>query len=158
MNYWLPIILQILALVVGMAEALIPSFGVLAIIALSLLGYSWYFIITNLGPQAIWIFGIANVVLIPLAIKVGFSLAGRSRFAHRSKLSVGSGLEEIHSKYQFLDGKEGVVETPLRPWGNVLVEGEIYEAKSGTGGMIPKGEKIRVVSVAGGRIEVEKLV
>ncbi len=155
MKYLIPIVIQIAALVVGLAEALIPSFGILTVFSLALLGYSWYFILQNLSPTAIWVFGIANVILIPITIKMAFNLFSRSKISHRTDLGVGSGLEDEDIELNRLQGLTATVETPMRPVGKIRVLEEIYEASS-SGEFLMPGEEVIIVSAAGTRIRVEK--
>ncbi len=58
--------------------------------------------------------------------------------------------------HQFsLDGKKGIAHTVLRPSGKVLVDDEVWDAKS-TEGFIDRGEKILVVRHESGQLYVEK--
>ena len=50
-------------------------------------------------------------------------------------------------------GKEGVVETPLRPSGNIVVEERLLQAVS-TGEYIDRGKKIQVIGGEGARLIV----
>jgi membrane-bound serine protease (ClpP class) len=52
-------------------------------------------------------------------------------------------------------GEIGVAQTKLAPDGNVTVHGEIWKAISDQ--IIKKGEKVRVISVDGLKLKVEKI-
>ena len=54
-----------------------------------------------------------------------------------------------------LIGKEGIVLTELRPAGSILLEDAPFDVVS-EGAFIPKGEKVRIVSVNGSRIVVRR--
>lgn len=155
MRDWLiAALLQALALGVGIAEAVVPSFGILLVVCLGLFGYSWYHIVETLPQNGILLFGLLDLILVPVGIKIGFSLLGRSPIAHKSDLGTGSGLEEANSRLERLVGREGTVETQLRPTGKILIEGEILEASASE--LLERGEKVKVVQVAGGKITVER--
>ena len=94
MKYFWPILLQLLAFGTAFAEVMIPSFGLLALLSVGLGGYSWFYIATELPRGAALGFALADLALIPLAIKFGFAYLGRSPVSHGSDLGHGSGFED----------------------------------------------------------------
>jgi membrane-bound serine protease (ClpP class) len=50
-----------------------------------------------------------------------------------------------------------VVETTLEPEGAVLIEGELWRARSRQAGRVERGERVRVVGAGGHLLEVEPL-
>ena len=142
-------------MVVGVAEALLPSFGILTVLCLGLMGYSLYLITTDLPQAALLAFGLADLILVPVTVWVAIKLVSRSKLSHGSSLGTGSGLEKTEAQWQSLIGETGVVEAQLRPSGKVNIRGDVYEASSG-GDLLDKGEKVTVVSAVGSKIIVEK--
>ncbi len=155
MSYAWPIVLQLLAFAVVFAEVLIPSFGLLALIAFALGAWSWYYIVTELPQGAIIGFAIADMILIPVVIRYGFAYLGKSPVSHQARLEIGSGLEEKSVALSRLVGSTGVTESFLRPSGKVRIEGDLYEAQT-TGDFVEKGAEVRVVAVRGSGFIVER--
>lgn len=155
MNILWPIILQVLAFAVLFAEVLIPSFGLLALVAAGLGIWSWYFIVTGLSGAALVVFAVADIVLVPLALLYGFRYLGRSPVSHVTHVGTGSGLEETTRMLSSLIGSEAVTETALRPAGKVRVGDGIYEAQA-AGEFVEKGVNVRLVAVRGAEFLVEK--
>jgi membrane-bound serine protease (ClpP class) len=58
-----------------------------------------------------------------------------------------------HKDYSFLTGKIAVTDTDLQPSGTVLIDNEIYEAKT-DGEFIEAGRGVRVTRVRGKKIFV----
>lgn len=154
MKLLFPAILQALAFGVAFAEVVIPSFGVLAMLSAGLLIWSWFHIVDLGGRWPLW-FGLADLVLIPVAIKMAFSYLGKSPASHRTDLGTGSGLEALDQTLGRHVGSVVVVEADLRPTGKIRVGEEIYEAQT-AGEWVPRGASVRVVSVSGSRFQVEK--
>ncbi len=155
MNYAWPLFLQLLSLAVGVAEALVPSFGILVVVCLGLMGYSWYYIVENLPASARLVFGLADILLVPATVWLAVKLVSRSKLSHGSSVGSGSGLEETEKKWQSLIGARGTVETQLRPIGKVNIGGEIHEATTG-GDLLNPGTPVKVVSAYGSQLIVEK--
>jgi membrane-bound serine protease (ClpP class) len=149
-------VLQALAFAIAMAEIILPSFGILAILCAALAAYSWYFILTRLGHNAAIGFGIADILLIPLGIKLAFHFLGRSSISHRTDLGTGSGLEAKDLELQKHVGVLAVVDAPLRPTGKIRIGDELFEAQT-PGDFAERGSQVRVLSVIGNRFRVEKV-
>ena len=156
MRYGWPLFLQLLSLIVGVVEALVPSFGVLTAVSLGLMAYSWYYIVTELPAGARLAFGLADLVLVPATVWLSVRLVSRSKLSHSSDLGAGSGLDEVEKQWQALVGEIAVVESQLRPIGKIKVRGEIYEASAG-GDLVEKGERVKIVSASGTKLNVEKI-
>ena len=54
-----------------------------------------------------------------------------------------------------LVGARGYVETTLRPEGSILVDGELWRARSRSGLLLQQGQSVRVVGTRGTLLEVE---
>jgi membrane-bound ClpP family serine protease len=156
MKYFWPILLQALAFAVAMAEVVIPSFGILALLCAALGIYSWYFILKELPPTAAIFFGIADAILIPVGIKLAFTFLGRSPISHRTDLGTGSGLESLDQDLHQHVGRTALVDAPLRPTGKIRLGQDVFEAQT-AGDWVERGATVKVVSVSGSRFQVEKI-
>ncbi|MDQ1523917.1 MAG: NfeD-like C-terminal, partner-binding [Pyrinomonadaceae bacterium] len=57
-----------------------------------------------------------------------------------------------------MEGRVGVVAEALEPEGAVLVDGELWRARSRSGVRIARGGRVRVVGARGHWLEVEAVV
>jgi membrane-bound ClpP family serine protease len=151
-----PIALQILAFAVAFAEVIVPSFGILLIACLALAGFSWYLILAQLPHAAVYAFGLADLIAIPLFIKFAFGYLGRSPMSHGTDLGHGSGLEKVDLELQRHVGAVATVDAPLRPVGRIRIGNDIFEAHT-PGEWVERGASVKVVSVIGSRFQVEKI-
>lgn len=155
MNWILPVILQVLALAVLFAEVLIPSFGVLGLVALGLGAWSWLVILDAFPASGVLAFAVADAVLVPLVVLGMFRYLGRSPVSHRADVGAGSGLDETERKLRALVGQTATAEIALRPAGKVRVGDDILEARS-TGEFVEPGATVRITDVRGAELQVEK--
>ncbi len=141
--------LALIALGVGLliAEAFLPSFGILGIggLAAFIIGSLVLFDTPasdlTLDP---WLIGGSGVVFAATMLLIGglvFRAAGR-------RVSTGS---------EGLVGKIGRTLTPLEPRGRVFVHGEIWQARLAGGRSCPADAEVRIVSVEGLLLTVEPL-
>ena len=56
-----------------------------------------------------------------------------------------------------LAGSRGLVERTLEPEGAVLIQGELWRARSHKGATVERGRKVRVVGASGHLLEVEAI-
>ncbi len=157
LEYLLPMVLQVLAFGVVVLEVLIPSFGLLGVVGLGLFGWSWFIIIRDLPGEAAIAFGIANVVLLPFAIKFAMSLVGKSPLHHGEDLGTGSGLEPETTRLEAHIGQSAIVEAPLRPIGRIRLDNGLIHEAATTGEYLPKGVAVRITATEWGRYVVEKI-
>ena len=66
--YLIPVLLQVIGIMVIIAEIFIPSLGVLAVIALALLSYSLYIVFTSISTTAGVIFTGLDIIIVPLIV------------------------------------------------------------------------------------------
>jgi membrane-bound ClpP family serine protease len=156
MRYLWPALIQLLAFAAGIAEIMVVSFGLLAVVCAGLALYSWYYIFANLPRPAAWVFGLADLLLLPFAIKFAFTQLTRSPISHGSSLGAGSGLESMDKELQTYVGQTAVVEAPLRPTGRIRLGADLFEAQA-AGDFVDRGASVKVISVTGSRFQVEKL-
>ncbi|MBW8886570.1 MAG: hypothetical protein JF616_02330 [Fibrobacteres bacterium] len=155
MKAWIPLALQALAFAVGFAEVLLPSFGLLALVCAALFAWSWTLLIRHFSHGMLMSVGLADLVLIPICIRLGFLYLGRSPISHGTDVGHGSGLEALESELRRHVGESAVADTPLRPTGRIRIGEETYEAQA-SGDFVERGATVTVISVAGSRFQVEK--
>ncbi len=127
-------LLGIILMILGLA---IPSpsvlYGVLASMGFILGGVSASFFLKVFPPRKLW-----------------------SKMTLKDRLTGDLGYNSINETYKNLIGKKGVTQTPFRPIGTVLIDGEQYSATSGTH-WIETNVEVEVISVDGTRILVKKV-
>ncbi len=153
--YIVPVILQLVGLAVILAEVVLPSGGILSIIAAACLGYSLYMVFTGVSAFSGMVFVMADIVILPVILIAGLKLLARSPFALKSELSSKSGYSSYDEKTSEYIGKTGSAATNLRPAGTALIDGKRVDVVT-RGDYIEKGSEIKVTGVEGGRIIVRK--
>jgi membrane-bound serine protease (ClpP class) len=133
---WAGVLLMLLALGFFVAEALAPSFGVLALSG----AVSFFFGALMLFDPA----GEAFRVSVPVALAVGGTLAlatavALAKVTQARRAPPRTGLQE-------LEGRGGVVREAVAPTGLVLVNGELWRART-SDGAIQSGEEVVVDEV-----------
>ncbi len=82
--------------------------------------------------------------------------SGFSRLILRDSEEAKEGFHAAPAGLESLAGCEGLAESTLRPAGIIRVDEKLYDAVS-EGGFIPKGRKIRVLTVQGNRVVVKEI-
>lgn len=149
------LILQLGGILVLMIEIIIPSFGILTVVALVLLAYSWVVIVNNMNPAQIAIFATADLIALPICLYIGIKFFKYSPLTHKNVLKRGSALSSDDQANSLL-GKKGVVESQLKPVGKALIEGKLIEVSS-EGDVLDKDTPIVVVQVNGMKVTVEPI-
>lgn len=85
-----------------------------------------------------------------------FTAQAFGNLALRSDMKVDEGFIGVESKPRELIGKTGIADSVLRPSGKVIIDDDIYDAKSEFG-FINKGEKVKVIRYETGQIYVVKV-
>lgn len=70
----LPIILQLAGILVIMAEIIIPSAGILSLMAMGLIGYSLYIVYTGFSSTTVALFIAFDIIIIPVLVITGLKL------------------------------------------------------------------------------------
>ncbi len=152
-NIILPILLQILGAAVIIAEFIVPSMGILTVTAIGLIGYSLYIVFTAVSVTAGFVFVFIDILFFPILVIVGIKLLAASPVTLRTTLK---DKEEDSNDYKILIGKEGKTVTDLYPVGIALIENSRTDVIS-RGDYIEKGTRVKVVSVNGNKIMVDKI-
>ena len=150
----LPIVLQLLGVVVIIAEFILPSMGLLTVTALGLFGYSLYTVFAKVSPMAGFTFVVIDICLIPVLVIVGTKLLAASPVTLRSSLDAKDGTRSQPPEWEALIGVTGTAVTDLHPAGSATLNRKRYDVVS-QGSFIDKGTALVVVSVEGNRIVVK---
>lgn len=154
-KFLLPVALQLLGVIVVIAEVIVPSGGILAIVACGVFAYSLYIVFTDISTFAGGIFLIADVICIPVLIIVGLKLLAKSPVTLRKTLSKEEGVTSQSPSLESYLGKEGITVTNLRPSGVAIIDDQRVDVIS-RGEYIEKNSTIVVHSVTANQIIVRK--
>ena len=153
--YILPILLQILGILVVVAEIFIPSLGVLMAIALGLLLYSIYLVFTTISSFAGMVFLGMDLLAVPLLLILGMKILAVSPLSLKNRLSSKDGVVTASSK-EYMN-KQGHAVSDLRPSGIAFIEGKRVDVVT-DGDYVEANTPIIVTGVTGNQIIVEKIV
>lgn len=151
----IPLIFQFVGILVILAEALLPSGGILAVIAAGLLGYSIYTVFSAISFEAGMMIVLADIIILPIVALFGMKMLARSPLSLHSSLRKSEGVVSYDEALTDLAGKEGVSLTNLRPSGAARVDGKRIDVVT-RGDYIEKGETVEVLKVEGSRVVVGK--
>jgi len=152
----IPVILQLAAVAVLIAEIIIPTGGILGIITAGLFGYSLYLVFTGISPAAGMLFVAADVVLVPVVLFAGIKLLVKSPVTLKTSLSKADGYSSQAEDLAGLMGQSGKALTDLRPAGIGMISGKRVDVVS-RGEYSEKGMEIVVLAVDGNRVVVKKI-
>jgi len=166
MDTWLiwALVLFVAGLLITAAEVILPSGGMLALVALACLAGSLACAYQLSGAAALVLLVIEGIC-VPLVIVAAFKLLPRTSLGRQLILSppeaktgekpgVTTTLPGTQSKYDGLLHKEGVIVAALRPSGTAEFDGMRVSVIS-DGQVVPEGTRVRVVLVEGSRVLVE---
>ncbi len=149
----IPIILQALGVLIIIAEIILPSAGLLTLLAMAIFGYSIFLVFDTFPSSVGMIFIGADLIVIPLLLYVGLKLLAKSPVTLQTVLSRGKGVSSQSDNLDFYLGKTGTALTALRPAGTARIEKKRVDVVS-RGDFIEKGSSILVVEVTGNQIIV----
>ncbi len=151
----LPIILQLVGVVVIIAEIILPSGGILSIVALGVFGYSLFIVFNEISMIIGFSFVAADLILIPVLVIVGLKLLARSPVTLRKTLSRKEGVSSQSSELESYVGTQGNAVTDLRPAGIAVINGKRVDVVT-RGEYLEKDSAIIVTTVTGNQIVVRK--
>jgi len=146
--------LLVAALALCFFEVLVISFGMMTALALVCAGGSCWAAFRH-SPEAGWLFVFLNMAGMLAAFLVSLRFFS-SRLALK-KTQVEEGGYQPVVDTSGLAGKSGVAFTPLRPGGTALIDGQKVDVVA-AGGFIDKDARVRVLSVEGTKVTVEREV
>ncbi|MDA3787774.1 MAG: serine protease [Desulfobacula sp.] len=154
--YILPVCLQIIGILVVIAEIFIPSLGLLAVIALSIFFYSLYLVFTTISTTAGMVFTGLDIVLIPVLIGFGMKILAKSSLSLKRELSKQDGVVSQEQGLEAYINMKGKSVTNLRPAGIAEINSQRLDVVT-DGEYIEVDTPIIVTGVAGNRVIVEKI-
>jgi len=154
-SLFFPIILQLVGVVVIIAEIILPSGGILSIAALAVFGYSLFIIFNEISMTIGFSFVAADLILIPVLVIVGLKLLARSPVTLRKTLSRKEGVSSQSSELESYVGRQGNAVTNLRPAGIAVINGKRVDVVT-RGEYLEKDSAIIVTAVTGNQIIVQK--
>ena len=153
--YIFPFFLQILGLLVIIAEIFIPSLGLLTAIALGVFFYSLYIVFTTISTTAGMVLAGLDMVLVPVLLIGGMKILARSPLALKRELSKQDGVVSQKEVCEAYINVKGTSITDLRPAGMAEINGQRVDVVT-DGEYIEANIPIVVTGVTGNRIIVEK--
>jgi membrane-bound ClpP family serine protease len=154
-NITLPVILQLIGVIVIIAEIIIPSGGILSIIAAATFVYSLYIVFTGFSVGTGIVFIAADAILIPILVIVGLKLIAKSPVTLTTSLDRKNGVSSQSEELEDYIHKKGRAITDLRPAGVAEINGTRVDVVS-RGEYIEKGSEIIVMEVTGNRVVVRE--
>ena len=151
----LPIILQLVGVVVIIAEVILPSFGILTIVALGVFGYSLFMVFHDISKATGYAFLAADLVMIPVLVILGLKLMARSPVTLRKTLSRAEGVSSQPPEMDSYLDSQGTAVTDLRPAGTAVIDGKRVDVVT-RGEYLEKNTAIIVIEVTGNQIIVRK--
>jgi membrane-bound serine protease (ClpP class) len=151
------VILQLIGVVVIIAEIILPSGGILSIVALSVFAYSLYIAFSDISKTVGFAFVAGDLVLIPVLVIVGLKLLARSPVTLRKTLSREEGVSSQSPELVGFVDMQGSAVTNLRPAGMAVIDGRRVDVVT-RGEYIEKDTAIIVIAVTGNQIIVRKKI
>ena len=149
------IILQLVGILVIIAEIIIPSGGILGILAAGLIGYSLYIVFSQVSASAGMVFVMADLVILPVLVYFGIKFLARSPVTLRARLSKKDGVTSQDAAQNAFLGMAGRTVTDLRPSGVAVIHGQRIDVVT-RGEYLEKETDIVVMAVRGNQIIVKQ--
>ncbi|MCF6249035.1 MAG: serine protease [Desulfobacula sp.] len=153
--YILPIALQVIGILVIIAEIFIPSLGLLTLIALGIFAYSLTLVFTTISTFAGMVFTGLDIVLLPIIIVIGIKILAKSPLSLKQELSKKNGVVSQKQESEALINQTGVAVTNLRPAGMAMINFQRMDVVT-DGEYVDKETPIVVTGISGNQIIVEK--
>ncbi len=152
--YILPVSLQFIGVIVIIAEVILPSGGILSILAALVFGFSLFrafSISNNIGM----LFASIDIVMVPLLVLLGLKLLAKSPATLRTTLSRKEGVISQNRSMDSFLSMSGVAVTDLRPAGSIKINDQKLDAVT-KGEYIDKGSQIHVIEITGNQVIVKE--
>lgn len=170
----LAIFLFVVGVLLVILETIIPSFGLITLMALGCFGMSVWQAYDSVSPAAAWAIGILAPILTIAILYAGLKIIPKTSWgrglvlrhpaqegvklpptlSETAELSPEGGTDE--KALASLVGAQGVAQSDLRPAGIVRVEGRRVDCVT-EGAMIDAGARVKVVEVEGNRVVVRRV-
>ncbi len=151
--------LIILGLILIFAEVLIPSGGIISILAVGSFISSFVFGFQEGITQGFILIG-GSIVLVPIVLAVAFKVfpktsLGKRMIAQGSEIPMDERQAVVQDE-KTLIGQVGITKTQLRPAGAIEISGIAYDVVT-EGNIVDPNTKVQVVEVSGNRIVVRSV-
>jgi membrane-bound ClpP family serine protease len=153
-SLFFPVLLQLVGVGIIIAEFILPSGGLLSVLAAGVIGYSLYLVFSSFSMAAGMVFVTADLILLPILVIVGLRLLAASPLSLRRQLSSKEGVSSQSPDMKALLGREGVALSDLRPSGVARIDGNRIDVVS-RGDYIPKASSLVVCDVTGNQVIVK---
>jgi membrane-bound ClpP family serine protease len=151
----LTVILQLVGILVVIAEIIIPSGGILGILAAGVFGYSLYIVFSQVSATAGMVFVMADLVIIPVLVYIGIKVLAKSPVTLRTRLSKRDGVTSQDTAQNAFLGMEGRTVTDLRPSGVAIIDQQRVDVVT-RGEYLEKETDIVVTAVRGNQVVVKQ--
>ncbi len=153
MLLWI-IIIGIVGLVLLIAEALIPGFGIFGILGTMCILGSTVMAGIKYGFGVFLILVAALIILALIFVRVAQTKGVYDKFVLKEVLDTKDFDESV---LQGMEGKKGVTVTTIQPYGKMEIEGKQIDVCS-EGGYIEKNKSVEIVQVKGKTVIVKEVV
>ena len=154
-SFFWPVILQLAGVIIIIAEIILPSAGLLSMLAAGLFAYSLYMVYTGISITAGMVFTAADIIIIPVLALYGLKILAKSPVTLRHELSRKQGVISQSDSMKNYKGLTGKAISDLRPSGVAVINGKRIDVVT-RGDYIEKDSNIIVSSVTGNQIIVIK--
>ena len=154
-EFFIPVVLQLAGVLIIIAEIILPSGGLLSLVAVGLFGYSLFIVFHDISTMAGTYFVLADLFIIPALLALGLKILARSPATLRETLSSESGVVSQSPELESFMGREGKSVTDLRPGGTAIIDDKRLDVVS-RGEYIEKDSNLIVVEVTGNQIIVRE--
>ena len=154
-EFFIPVVLQLAGVLIIIAEIILPSGGLLSLVAVGLFGYSLFIVFHDISTMAGTYFVLADLIIIPALLALGLKILSRSPATLRETLSSESGVVSQSPELESFMGREGKSVTDLRPGGTAIIDDKRLDVVS-RGEYIEKDSNLIVVEVTGNQIIVRE--
>ncbi len=100
-EFFIPVVLQLAGVLIIIAEIILPSGGLLSLVAVGLFGYSLFIVFHDISTMAGTYFVLADLIIIPALLALGLKILARSPATLRETLSSESGVAAMATSGQF---------------------------------------------------------
>lgn len=150
-----PLVLQLIGVLVVIAEVILPSGGLLSLVAIGIFSYSLYSAYLEAGRTAALVLAGIDLVMLPILIVTAFKMLARSSLTLHTELKRTGGVSSQAADLGKYAGLEGKTVTTLRPSGTAILAGHRVDVVS-QGDFIEKDADVVVVSVTGNQVIVAR--
>ena len=151
---WIPLLLQLMGVLVIIAEVFLPSGGVLAIIAVAVIGYSLY-LVFEVSMTLGWALVVLDLISIPILVILGLKMVAKTPARLSRTLSSEEGVTSQKPELGKFLHQTGIAVTVLRPSGTAVFNGQRVDVVT-RGEYLNKDTAVEVVAITGNQVIVRE--